>query len=183
MKRKNTHRIILAVILIALGVAFRTIWHLGDNVEFVTTASLLAGSYLGFGFSIAVPFFVMFISDLIIGNTNIFIFTWSAYLLIGYFGYLSHLKDLKGRSKVLEAGKLGIIASLWFYFWTNFGVWFLDSRGMYPKTFIGLLESYWYGLPFLKFTLLGNLLFVPVSFFIVEKLKNLNIGLFKNFAV
>lgn len=183
MKKINSRKIILAIILVLLGIAFRTIWHLGDNVEFVTAASLLAGFYLGFRYSIAVPLFIMLISDLIIGNTNIFIFTWSAYLVIGYVGYLSHLKDFSRKAKILEAAGFGVIASLWFYLWTNFGVWFLGDEGMYPKTFTGLIESYWYGLPFLKSNLLGNLFFVPLSFFIVEKLKNLNIGLLKKFAV
>ena len=63
---------------------------------------------------------------------------------------------------------LGIIASLWFYLWTNFGVWALDSFGMYPKTLLGLIDAYILGLPFFKNNLIGNLLFVPISLTIVE---------------
>lgn len=168
-------KLIYSLLLIAIGVSFRTIWHVGDNIEFVTTSALLAGAYLGLKASIAVPLAIMIISDLLLGNTNIFIFTWSAYLFIGVLGYLSHLSGQKGRSKIKLATGLGVVASLWFYLWTNFGVWLLDSWGMYPKTAVGLIQAYWYGLPFLKLNLLGNLFFVPLSFFIVEKLVDIKI--------
>lgn len=92
-------------------------------------------------------------------------------LRLSYLGYLSHLSDLKRGERILQATGLGVGASLWFYLWTNFGVWLLDSWGMYPKTLAGLLESYWYGLPFLKLNLLGNFIFVPLSFTCVEILK------------
>lgn len=167
----NRRKIIFAFILIVLGIAFRTIWHLGDNIEFVTSSSLLAGAYLGLGWTVTVALFIMVLSDIVIGNTNIFVFTWSGYLFIGCLGYLGHLRDLKGKSRLLQATGLGIIASLWFYLWTNFGVWILDSWGMYPKTLNGLIQAYFYGLPFLKLNLLGNLFFIPVSFFIVEKCR------------
>lgn len=183
MERKRALKIITALCLVVLGIAFRTIWHPGDNIEFVTTTALLAGAYLGWKWSIAVPLTIMVITDLIIGNTNIFVFTWSGYLFISYLGYLSHLSDLKKEKKILKATGVGIIASLWFYLWTNFGVWLLDSWGMYPKTLAGLVDAYFYGLPFLKLNLIGNLFFVPLSFFIVEKAKNLNFGLFKKLAV
>lgn len=191
MSRQTIHKTVLAFVLVTLGIAFRTVWHTGDNVEFVTTAALLSGAYLGLGFSIAVPLVTMAVSDFIIGNTNIFIFTWSAYLLIGIFGRWGlgdknlefRIKNHKLAGKLIKATGFGAGASLWFYLWTNFGVWLLDSSGMYPKTLGGLWESYWYGLPFLKLNLLGNLFFVPLSFFIAEKLKNLNIGLWGKLAV
>lgn len=165
-------KFILAGILIILGIASRTIWHLGENVEFVTASALLAASYLGIRWAMGVPLVIMMITDLLIGNTNIFLFTWSGYLFIGCLGYLSHLSDLKSGKKILKATGVGIIAGLWFFLWTNFGVWLLDSWGMYPKTINGLIQAYWYGLPFLKLNLLGNLLFVPLSFLVVEKVKS-----------
>lgn len=188
MKQLNNETIIsgkllLAISLVILGILFRTIWHPGDNIEFVTTATLLAGAYLGWKWSMAVPLTIMIITDLIIGNTNIFIFTWSGYLFISYLGFLGHLSDLKGGERILRATGLGVAASFWFYIWTNFGVWVMDSWGMYPKTVTGLLQAYFYGLPFLKLNLSGNLLFVPSAFFIVEKAKSLRFGFLKKLAI
>ncbi|MBI4990942.1 hypothetical protein HZB96_02495, partial [Candidatus Gottesmanbacteria bacterium] len=157
--------------LIILGILFRTIWHLGPNVEFVTTSALLAGSYLGLGYALGIPLTIMLVTDLIIGNTNIFLFTWSGYLVIGYLSHLSNLSHLKRGEKILGATGLGVVASIWFYIWTNFGVWLLDSWGMYPKTPPGLIDAYIMGLPFLKYNLMGNLVLVPLSFTSIELLS------------
>lgn len=162
------NKFLWGTLLVSLGVLFRTLWHIAPNIEFVTAASLLAAAYLGRKYAVLVPFAIMVITDTLIGNTNIFIFTWSAYLLIGYSGYLGNL-----RGKIIKATGAGIFASFFFYLWTNFGVWALDSWGMYPRTLAGLIQAYIMGLPFLKLNLLGNLFFVPVSFGIVEVLKGL----------
>ena len=159
-------KIIFAAVLISLAIVFRTFAHIAPNVEYVTAATLLAGAYLGRKYALLVPFIIMVLTDTLIGNTNIFIFTWSAYLLIGYLGYLGNL-----RGKLIKATGAGILASLFFYLWTNFGVWALDSWGMYTRDLSGLVNCYVMGLPFLKLNLLGNLFFVPVSFGIVEGVK------------
>lgn len=167
-------KIIGAIVLVGLGVLFRTAWHIAPNVEYVTTASLLAATYLGKRYALLVPFLIMVITDTLIGNTNIFIFTWSAYLTIAILGYydIRILGAKFGKLKrVLWATKTGLFASLFFYLYTNFGVWALDSWGMYPRTLAGLIECYIMGLPFLRLNLLGNLFFVPVSFGIVEGIK------------
>lgn len=175
MKTNKSGSLFWAVFLIILAILFRTNWHLGENIEFVTTATLLAGSYLGFFYTLLVPFFIMFISDLILGNTSIFIFTWSAYVIIGVVSYFylgkEKLKNKETKFKtrfIVKTTGLGIIASIFFYLWTNFGVWFLDSFGMYPKTWEGLIKCYVAGIPFLKNNLTGNFLFVPLSFTIAE---------------
>lgn len=169
MENKNS-KFFFALTLVLLGVLSRTAWHLGDNIELVTASTLLSSGYLGLGWATVVPFIIMFITDLIIGNTNIFLFTWSGYIAIGFLGYLSHLGNIKGYKKVFLASGLGIASSLWFFLWTNFGVWMLDSWGMYPKTINGLIESYIMGLPFFKANLLGNLVFVPAAFILREKI-------------
>ncbi len=173
----------MAVLLVTLGVLFRTVWHLGPNVEFVTSATLLAGAYLGKKWAFIVPVSIMAISDLTLGNTNIFLFTWSAYLIIGLTGHQllkdqrSKIKDQKHRlniknNKIFKAMGIGIGASVWFFLWTNFGVWLLDSWGMYPKTLSGLIDAYVMGFPFLKYNLIGNLILIPVTFGSIEILNS-----------
>ena len=164
-------KIFVAFFLIAIGVLFRTILHIGPNVEFVTTAALLSARLLGFAFAITVPLTIMIISDTIIGTTNIFLFTWSGYVVIGVLGYWG-LRNVNREKSIGRATILGITSSVWFYLWTNFGVWLLDSWGMYPKTLVGLFSSYIMGLPFLKYNLIGNLIFVPVTFFLANALGN-----------
>ncbi len=164
-------KIIFAALLITIAIVLRTIGHIAPNIEYVTAASLLAGAYLGKKYAVLVPFIIMVLTDTLIGNTNIFIFTWSAYLAIGLFG--SKFLNKNSKFIILKATGTGLAAGIFFYLWTNFGVWALDSWGMYPRTLSGLMQSYIMGLPFLRLTLLGNLLFVPISFGIVEMVKSL----------
>jgi hypothetical protein len=172
MKRSNKHRYLNASCLVLLGILSRTVFHFGPNVEYVTTASLLAGSYLGKKFAIIIPLIIMAITDLWLGNSNIFVFTWSAYAVIGVGGYYTNkFKTNNLKLKITKAVTSGIIAGVWFYLWTNFGVWLLDSWGMYPKTVGGLIDAYIMGLPFLKYNLLGNLFFIPISYLSIDLLK------------
>jgi len=69
---------------------------------------------------------------------------------------------LRRTEKPLLIGGTTILASLLFYLVTNFGAWIYDPQ--YPKTAVGLLESYWNGLPFLRGTLAGDLTFGAVLF-------------------
>lgn len=161
MKRK----ILVALFFIALALCERLFFDLGPNVELVTTTALLAAVYLGFPYAFLVPFIVMVVSDAVLGNTAIFLFTWSAYLIIGGAGLLLRRSGFKGIGLVGLSGVQALASSLFFYLWTNFGVWL---QGWYPATPAGLAQSYWLGLPFLKFNLLGNLLLVPSAFALGE---------------
>lgn len=200
----KNQKLFLSATLIILAILFRTVWHIGDNIEFVTAAALVAGAYLGLKYAIVIPLIAMISSDLIIGNTNIFIFTWSAYAIIGIMGFLTlkvqssqpkadqpRAEKFKVQSRdktkiifrIIKATGIGVIAGFWFYLWTNFGVWLLDSWGMYTKDVSGLLSAYIMGFPFLKLNLTGNLFFIPLTFAIMEiapvMLNNLNIKTLK----
>lgn len=163
---KTMRKFLIATLLIVLGVAGRTVFHIAPNVEVITLASFLAATYLGRKYAILIPFAIMVITDTIIGNTNIFIFTWSAWIMIGLFGLI--LRRFKGVKLIGAATGIGIFTSVFFYLYTNFGVWLLDSWGMYSRDFSGLIHCYIMGLPFLRLNLIGNLVFVPVGFSLVE---------------
>lgn len=163
-------KIFVAVFLITLGVAGRTVFELPPNVELVTLSTFLASIYLGGIFSLLVPFAIMAISDSIIGNTRIYVFTWSAYILIG-LSALALRRFKKNDLNLVSASTLFTTpSSLLFYLWTNFGVWY---QGWYPPTLSGLIESYLMGLPFLKFNLIGNLIFVPLGFGLIATVRQL----------
>lgn len=110
---------------------------------------------------------------MLIGNTNIFIFTWSAYLFFSLFVSFFLKKSTPGKKHLLQMTGWGIVSSVWFYLWTNFGVWLLDSFGMYQRSWQGLLDAYIYAIPFFKYNLIGNLVLVPVSFTVVYLIKDL----------
>jgi len=151
-----------SALLIFIAVAERLWWDLGPNIELVMTASVLASLYFGRGWGAAVALIALAVSDLALGNSLIMIFTWSAFTVIALFGFL-----IKGQS--LKAGLYGLAGALFFYFWTNFGVWLIG--GLYPQTLSGLIDCYLMGLPFLRLHAVSSVLFLSVSVFLINNLN------------
>lgn len=153
-------------LLVMMALAERVVFDLGPNVELVTTAGLLAAAYLGRRQAAGVVLAVMMVSDLILGNSNIFWFTWSgmAIPMVVAGGVFKRL----GINRMASGAIMGVGANLFFYLWTNFGVWALDSWGMYPNNWAGLIQCYVNALPFLKLQLISTLMFVPTAFGVVE---------------
>lgn len=162
---------LIGLFLLAFGE--RVAFDMGPNVELVTLAMVVSGIYFGAKSSFWLIFGVIVLSDLAIGNSNIFIFTWSGFLVpalvIGKLGGFIRRRGIPGR--VAGGGMSGLAANLFFYLWTNFGVWALDGWGMYSDGADGLLMSYVNGLPFLKLQALSTLLFVPAGMVVAEVVR------------
>lgn len=154
-------KIIFAFFLIAFGAIGRVILKDLPNIETITVSALLAGSVLGGSYAVIVSLSIVALSDMYIGNDSILIFTWSAWAIIGIFGGLIHKNRKDDYKFVLKITGLGFIASLFFYFYTNFGVWLLWH--MYPHTLSGLIQCYFMGLPFLRNNLVSDLIFIPAA--------------------
>lgn len=157
-------KVLAAALLIVLAVSERLWFDLGPNIELVMTASVLASIYLGRRWGVGVALISLAISDLVIGNTMIMIFTWSAFALIAFGG-----KMIKG--PLMGAG-YGLAGALFFYFYTNFGVWLIGN--LYPHTFSGLINCYMMGLPFLRLQAVGSMVFLGSAISLI-KLFNLRI--------
>lgn len=121
-----------------------------------------------------IPIAAMFISDLVLTNavygtaSGSFVwfysgslFTYAALALIVVMGMFT-LK--KVRVPNLIASALG--ASAIFFLVSNFGSWL--SMPVYPKDLGGLMTCYAAGLPFLKGTVLGDLVYTGVLFGVFE---------------
>lgn len=163
------------VLLFLAAFLERTVFDLGPNVELVTLAMLLSASYFRGKQSFWLTFLVMFTTDLVLGNTSIFIFTWTGFLIPAIIasGLFSKFKS-NGIKKVGQSVFLGAGANFFFFIWTNFGVWLLDSWGMYPKTTQGLIMSYSNALPFWKTQLTSTIFFVTAGFLLIEVGKALS---------
>jgi hypothetical protein len=131
------------------------------NMELVTTSLVLSSFYLSRKHTLLFTLITLIATDLLLGNTNIFIFTWTGFLLPilvlpGLSRRISHLPTF------LNTITMALGTNVFFYLWTNFGVWALDSWGMYPHTLPGLISCYINGLPFLKNQISSSLLFIPL---------------------
>lgn len=157
------------IILVVLGVLSRTVFHINNNVEFVTAFAISSAFFMQRkSLSAVVVVGIMFITDLIIGNSSIFIFTWTGFLFISLLGVI--LKNSRLKSLFISSEIGAVTGTLIFFFWTNFGVVVLSN--MYTKDLFGLIQSYQNGIPFLINQLLGNIIIVPLVFFIFKYFYN-----------
>ncbi len=175
--KENWKDVVVMICLVMFGVLTRTIFHLGVNIEFVTGISLLAGYiFKKRAESIVVTVFIMVVSDVILGNSIIFLFTWSGFLVAPLLGtVLKKFNSGDYMKIVFSAQVLSVFSTLVFFSWTNFGV--VVTTQMYTRNVQGLVQSYMNALPFLKNQLLGNLILVPVIFivyFVAKKISILN---------
>ncbi len=171
--------LILLTIFTIIGVYTRTIWHIAPNVEFVTAMSLLSIAFVrNTKIAFFQPLLILLVSDFIIGNTNILLFTWSGFLFTPIMMSLYNSNILKQQDfikncKIDTFMVPSIMSVLFFFLWTNFGVVVLTN--MYTHNIEGLMQSYVNALPFLKNQLLGNIIIITSVFLILKStyyLKN-----------
>lgn len=133
----------------------------------------------------SVPIFSTWLSDLYLNNYiynpqgSDFIwfykgFHWQylGYFFIALFGLILFKRKINPTR--LVSGAIG--SSIIFFLISNFGVW--ASGTFYDKSFLGLISCYAAGIPFIKGTLVGNLVYAPLIFysyyFIENKFSGLN---------
>lgn len=163
---KPWSKLSLASVVMVMLFAFveRTMADLGPNRELLTAFLVVSSLALSRKNSVALMAVLLVGSDLIIGNTNIFLFTWSGFLLpLLLAPALQRLTQQHPVKSLLLGTGFGLGANLFFFLWTNLGVWLLDSWNMYPNTLAGLAQSYLNALPFLRAQLTTTAVAVPVA--------------------
>jgi hypothetical protein len=160
-----------SIILIVVGVLSRTIFHTIPNVELITSIGIIAGYFFhNKKYAYLTVLATMVLSDFIIGNTVIVLFTWSAFSIAPIFSSFIKNKDGVG-GKTFRAGIAAVSFTMFFFLWTNLGV--VLTTNMYTRDLFGLLQSYYNALPFLLNQLMGNLILVPLSFWLTLQLETL----------
>lgn len=155
---------ILVVVLVIFAVLSRWLPH-PANFTPIAGIAIFGGSLLPKRWALVLPLIAMIISDLIIGLHPLFMYTWGSFVLMAWVSH-RYLKN-PTTFKVVGAS-LG--ASILFYVVTNFAVW---AEGLlYPRTWAGLLNSYYMALPFFRNTLLGDLFYSSALFGAFALVKN-----------
>ncbi len=147
------------------------------NFAPVTAGALFGAAYLPKRYALLIPLIGVAVSDYLLLYVNPFgspifnfghlqplgalfnsttLWVWGSFMISGLLGLALRSKRSAGR-----IGLITIAASLQFYLITNFGVW---AAGAYARDLSGLVASYAAGLPFLRWTMLGDL-FYTASFF------------------
>jgi len=163
-RRTNSARPLTALTAVVASL-FRLVPH-PPNCTPVGALGLFAGGRLPWWLALPLPLAVM-------GATDYLLYAWfglppynrwvyASFLVYVVLGRLLARTDSPGR-----IGLAAVLGGLQFFLITNFGVWY-GSLGlpdaMYPPTAAGLLECYALGLPFLGYTLLGDLGFSAALF-------------------
>ncbi len=164
----------LAFLLVLVGVGgrllLRSVFHTA-NIETVLAASMIAGAFLGWRYTMFVTIATMGISDAVIyalGAGDAFglgailgltAFTWSGMLFAGFIG------AAMGRRRVLFTTRsmavlttISIPATLLYDVWTAFGDWLFIAG---PRG-ISLPTVYYLQIPFTLIHLASSILFVPL---------------------
>lgn len=139
------------------------------NLELVTATALASALLLPASRAWIAPLAVIAVTDVLIGNSMIFLFTWSAWLVTAAFAL--GVRRFSGKRMVLVGTGLGAVASTWFFLWTNGGVWLMGDGTMYARSWEGLVQCYVAGIPFYRNMLVGNLVLVPVVLGGIEWLR------------
>lgn len=131
------------------------------NLELSTAAAFLAAVLLRNRVAAFAPLVVVAVSDLVLGNSAVLLFTWTAWAAIGLASLWA--RRTSGARRFGAALGFGVGGSVFFFLWTNFGVW-LGAEGTYYSAGLdGLVASYVAGVPFLRPMLVGNLVLLPMA--------------------
>ena len=156
MKKIFTPQVTFVMLLIAVAGISRLI-KIAPNVTAVGAMALFGGAYFqNKKLAYAVPLIIMFVTDLIIGFHRIMIPVYVSFVIIVFIGTL--IAERKNFGTV-AAGSLA--SSILFFLITNLPFWY-GSR--YPWNFAGAIESYTLSLPFLRYTVIGDLVFNAILF-------------------
>lgn len=172
MNTKIVKNIVFISVLITAAIVWRILnskYQFAPNLEIVTAVTVLAAVAINWRAAIIVPVISMMISDIIIGNSSIFMFTWGSFALIGCGSILLKKLNNKPKSQIISSIGFATVSSFFFFVITNFGVWI---QGWYPATFTGLINSYTMAIPFYRTMLIGNLILVPVVVSIWQLVKS-----------
>lgn len=152
---------ITAALLILVGTGGRMLLQDMPNIETITAVTVIAAALLGGPWGAVVGLISVAISDILIGNTSILLYTWSGWVLVGGAALLARYRGQKTSRAVLAITGTGLLGNMIFFVWTNFGVWHIGD--LYQHTWSGLVECYIAAIPFLRNQLISTLIFVPAG--------------------
>lgn len=155
MKSSKTQTIIAYGVIILLAVVARLIPH-APNFAPIGGLALFSGANFKKKWALIIPLSAMFFSDIFLGFHDTIVYVYASFIAIALIG--GFIKKMKWQPLVAAS----LISSLLFFLVTNFGVWAAGS--MYQKNLGGLMESYAFGIPFFRNTVISDL-FYTFSFF------------------
>lgn len=142
------------IIVITCAVLLRLIPH-PANMAPIGALALFGGAYVDKKYAFFLPLLALFLSDMILGFHSTMIFVYGSFLISGAIGYFLRKHKTFG---VLTLGSLA--SSTVFFLITNTGVWLTTPSFVYAKSLSGYMHCLAMGIPFFRYTILGDLLYL-----------------------
>ena len=162
-------RTAILVSAVLLAAVTRLIPHPPNFAPITAMALFGAATLTDKRLAVLTPLLALFVSDLCIeamhrlglmaawGLYSGMWVTYTAFLLITVMGFL-----LRGHRTVPAIAGVTLAGSVFFFVWTNFGVWAFWN--LYPHTLEGLVACYTAAIPFFRNTLLGDAVYSTALF-------------------
>jgi hypothetical protein len=142
-------------VIILFAVILRLIPHV-PNFAPISGMALFGGAYLNKKYALIIPLIAMFLSDIFLGFHSAMIFVYGSFILTGLIGLW-----LRKHKNVIHIAGAALFSSLLFFLITNFGVLL---EGWYPANLSGLMQAYYFAIPFFRNTVLGDLFYTGLFF-------------------
>lgn len=162
----------LSLIWIAICILGRLLPH-PPNMTPLCSVCLFSGHKLPSWLSYCVSIISLFVSDAMLSylyGYDMFgawsFFTYSGFLFITFIGSFF----MKGDLNIGRLFFYVVMASCIFWLWTNFGVWL--SYTLYPKNLDGFISCYVAALPFLRNSIIGDVIFSAAIFYGFSLFRN-----------
>ncbi|TGK30115.1 hypothetical protein EHQ05_03915 [Leptospira yasudae] len=143
-----------------------------SNFTSVGAMTVYSGARVQGWKAFAYPMFMMLVTDFILSKIHGFDWFYEGLPVV----YCSLLVNvflgrifLKNNDKLVSVAAVSLLASVQFFILSNFSVWAFSS--LYPKTSVGLLTCYIAAIPYFGGTLLGNIIYTPVLFGVLDRVE------------
>jgi uncharacterized membrane protein len=149
--------------LIIVGTLGRLVPH-PANVTPLTAICLFGGLKLPRMLGAVVTLCVLVISDFLLSVLKGYP-GWGYFTIFNYSGFIGIIfvvERLKNKSEGITLVGYILGASLVFWLWSNLGVWAVSN--LYPRTLKGFINCYYMAVPFLRNSLVGDLVWGIVIF-------------------
>ena len=158
MEQRSNRLFATAISIFILGFVGRIVLHDYPNFETVMVASFLSALVLPRNWTFVVTITMIVSSDIYLGyfgGSKIILFTYSGFLLVSILTskFRNNIKEGIKPGTVYKFGGAGILVTLMYDIWTNFGVFLLT----YNHTLDNLILVYVLGLPFMLYHLISSL--------------------------
>jgi Family of unknown function (DUF6580) len=161
-RQQTVQDLLVFILLVSIGVAGR--W---GQPEWCFTPTAAAAIFAGYYFpraaiAVLVPLAILAISDLLLpahDSIPVMLATYGVMTMPVWLGRMM-ANARRGPSSAWRWAVCSVLPATLFWIVTNFAVWAFQSD--YPPTLTGLAACYWAAVPFFRWMLAGDLLYLSI---------------------